>query len=120
MRRSPRARLTSGPTASTITLLLLTACGNQDPSTSAAGPPPDRATDAATVTATGDHRLTLVSIGDSIPYNSPSDCPGCIGFVDQYATAVETATGQEVTVQNLSDHTGLDARAHRQTRLLRG
>ena len=31
--------------------------------------------------------------GDSIPYNSPDDCPGCTGFVDQYAKAVQKATG---------------------------
>ncbi len=51
--------------------------------------------------------LSLVAIGDSIPYNSPDDCPGCTGFVDQYAKAVEKATGKHVTVQNLSQHTGL-------------
>jgi lysophospholipase L1-like esterase len=51
--------------------------------------------------------LSLVAIGDSIPYNSPGDCPGCTGFVDQYAKAVEKATGKHVTVQNLSQHTSL-------------
>ena len=49
----------------------------------------------------------MVVIGDSIPYNSPDDCSGCTGFVDQYAVAVEKATGKHVTVQNLSQHTGL-------------
>jgi lysophospholipase L1-like esterase len=51
--------------------------------------------------------LSLVAIGDSIPYNSPDDCPGCTGFVDQYAKAVEQATGIHVTVENLTQHTGL-------------
>ena len=46
-------------------------------------------------------------IGDSIPYNSPDDCPGCTGFVDQYAGKLEQATGRSVEVQNFSDHTGL-------------
>ena len=48
-----------------------------------------------------------MAIGDSIPYNSPGDCPGCTGFVDQYAKAVQKATGKQVSVQNLSQHTGL-------------
>jgi lysophospholipase L1-like esterase len=51
--------------------------------------------------------LRLVAIGDSIPYNSPDDCPGCTGFVDSYADAVAAATGQAVEVSNLSEHTGL-------------
>lgn len=42
-----------------------------------------------------------------IPYNSPQDYPGCKGFVDQYAEAIGEATGKPVTVQNLSQHTGL-------------
>ena len=46
-------------------------------------------------------------IGDSIPNNSPQDCPGCTGFVDRYARAVQTATGRTVQVANLSQHTGL-------------
>jgi lysophospholipase L1-like esterase len=51
--------------------------------------------------------LRLVAIGDSIPQNNPRDCPGCTGFVDRYARAVEKATNRRVTVQNLSQHTGL-------------
>jgi lysophospholipase L1-like esterase len=51
--------------------------------------------------------LRLVAIGDSIPYNSPLDCHGCTGFVDQYAVAVQKATGQPVTVLNLTQHTSL-------------
>ncbi|HEX4685310.1 MAG TPA: SGNH/GDSL hydrolase family protein [Nocardioides sp.] len=52
--------------------------------------------------------LSLVAIGDSIPYNASFDCPGCVGFVDQYAEALADATGQQVETSNLSDHTGLD------------
>lgn len=51
--------------------------------------------------------LRMVVIGDSIPNNSPQDCPGCTGFVDRYATAVQTATGRTVQVANLSQHTSL-------------
>ena len=46
-------------------------------------------------------------IGDSIPYNSPDDCPGCTGFVDSYADAVAAATGRTVDVANLSERAGL-------------
>src|SRR5262245_24794766 len=51
--------------------------------------------------------LSLVVIGDSIPYNSPDDCPGCTGFVDRYADALAKATGKKVTTSNLSQHNGL-------------
>lgn len=52
--------------------------------------------------------LSLVAIGDSIPNGSPSDCPGCTGFVARYAKAVQDATGKVVDVHNLSQHNGLD------------
>jgi lysophospholipase L1-like esterase len=48
-----------------------------------------------------------VAIGDSIPYNSTDDCPGCTGFVDRYAAALQSATGRKVVVENLSQHNGL-------------
>jgi lysophospholipase L1-like esterase len=51
--------------------------------------------------------LSLVVIGDSIPYNSQEDCPGCRGFVTRYAAALGAATGREVTTRNESTHTGL-------------
>jgi lysophospholipase L1-like esterase len=51
--------------------------------------------------------LSLVVIGDSIPYNSSDDCPECTGFVAQYANALAKATGREVTTHNVSKHTGL-------------
>jgi lysophospholipase L1-like esterase len=66
------------------------------------------ATPSSTKAATsGSVRLHLVAIGDSIPYNSPADCPGCTGFVDRYARAVAKKTGRRVTVQNLSEHNNL-------------
>ncbi len=51
--------------------------------------------------------LQLVAIGDSIPNNSPGECPGCQGFVDRYAAAIHTATKEPVKVQNLSEHNNL-------------
>jgi len=48
--------------------------------------------------------LLVVAVGDSIPFNSPEDCPGCAGFVDRYATALAQATGKTVGVRNLSEH----------------
>jgi lysophospholipase L1-like esterase len=50
---------------------------------------------------------SLVVIGDSIPFNSPDDCPGCISFADRYAAAISNATGHPVEVHNLSQHNGL-------------
>ena len=49
----------------------------------------------------------VVAVGDSIPFNSEDDCPGCTGFVDRYATELGTATGKTVGVRNLSQHNGL-------------
>ncbi|HET9907394.1 MAG TPA: GDSL-type esterase/lipase family protein [Anaerolineales bacterium] len=60
-----------------------------------------------TLTVTSEPHWNLVVVGDSIPYNSPNDCPGCTSFVDRYAEAITVATGKAVKVQNLSTHTGL-------------
>lgn len=96
VRRALRAKLGAAASLSSTALLLLTACGT---------PSPAPGTD--TTTPSAGQGLTLVAIGDSIPYNSPEDCPGCTGFVDQYAESVEKVTGKPVTVKNLSQHTGL-------------
>ena len=56
---------------------------------------------------TGPAPLSLVAVGDSLPYNSSEDCPGCTGFVDRYADAISKVTGHSVKVQNLSQHNGL-------------
>ncbi|MFO7530176.1 MAG: acyl-CoA thioester hydrolase/BAAT C-terminal domain-containing protein [Marinobacter sp.] len=69
-----------------------------------ATPPADT---AALATEPGVTPWSLVAVGDSIPYNSPQDCPGCTGFVDRYAAAITQATGHPITVQNLSQHIGL-------------
>jgi lysophospholipase L1-like esterase len=61
----------------------------------------------STTSATAPPPLRMVVIGDSIPNNSPQDCPGCTGFADRYAKAVQTATGRPVEVANHSQHNGL-------------
>ncbi|MGA9276897.1 SGNH/GDSL hydrolase family protein [Ilumatobacter sp.] len=64
-------------------------------------------TNASNGDADPDAGVHLVVIGDSIPYNSPEDCPGCDGFVDRYADALATATGRTVDADNRSQHDGL-------------
>lgn len=44
--------------------------------------------------------IEVVVIGDSVPY--AAFCPGCTGFVEQYATALEARTGRPVEVENRS------------------
>jgi len=62
---------------------------------------------SATIGASAKRPLSLVVIGDSIPYNSAEDCPGCTGFVDRFARAFGAAVRRKVEVSNLSEHTGL-------------
>lgn len=50
--------------------------------------------------------LTVVAIGDSIPYNSSDDCPNCTGFVDSYAQALSDQNGATYTAVNRSRHDG--------------
>jgi lysophospholipase L1-like esterase len=57
--------------------------------------------------ATSSRPLSLVVIGDSIPYNSPDDCAGCVGFAAQYAEALGQAMHRTVMTSNLSEHVGL-------------
>ncbi len=64
-------------------------------------------TDSTSTAAQTPVPWSLVVVGDSIPFNSPDDCPGCISFVDRYADAITKATGHPVKVQNLSQHNGL-------------
>ncbi len=58
-------------------------------------------------TPSGPAPWSLIAVGDSLPFNSPDDCPHCTGFVDRYAAAITQATGHPVKVQNLSQHNGL-------------
>ena len=56
-------------------------------------------------------KLTLVALGDSIPYGQ--DCGGCTGYVELYARAASRALGRPVTVDNRAEHNNLNS-----TRLL--
>ena len=94
------------PVLAGLLLLLTAACGKSGDATDAA-PSGSPAASSPEGSASPSGGLKLVALGDSIPYNSPEDCPGCTGFVDLYADAVAGATGQPVEVTNLSDHTGL-------------
>ena len=88
-----------------VALLIVTACVPQmAPTTQPVSTPKSISTSTATPTPMP---LSLVVVGDSIPYNSSQDCPGCTSFADRYAEAITAATGQAVEVQNLSTHTGL-------------
>jgi lysophospholipase L1-like esterase len=62
---------------------------------------------ASASSAPAGDELRLVVIGDSIPMNSAADCPGCEGFVQQYADAAGAELGAHITVTNLAEHTGL-------------
>lgn len=55
---------------------------------------------AASSTTGPEGGLRLVALGDSIVYGL--ECPGCSLFVDQYASKLSEATGEEVTVDNLA------------------
>lgn len=100
---SPRrlGRLPASGLAGLAAMMLLAGCSGAGGSAAASG---SSGQDARSQVP---EALRLVAVGDSIPYNSPQDCPGCRGFVDRYADAVEAATGRPVTVTNLSEHTGL-------------
>jgi lysophospholipase L1-like esterase len=102
-------------TAVLLLMIFLTGCGGEDgadpqASTSDVTSAPSSAASSPTESASppaAEAGLKLVAIGDSIPYNSSEDCPGCTGFVDRLATAVGESEGEEVEVDNLSEHNGL-------------
>ncbi|MEY2581360.1 MAG: hypothetical protein QOE09_1209 [Ilumatobacteraceae bacterium] len=90
-----------------ITLsLLLVACSNATAGGNTSAVTATQVPGTSTPTSTNGH-LTLLAIGDSIPFNSINDCPGCVGYVNQYQDAIAAATGKSVRVENLSRHTGL-------------
>jgi len=93
-----------------ITLLLIAACTPQAAPPPASPNPTFMPKPLPTITPMVSPTVvpwSLVVVGDSIPYNSPDDCPGCTSFVDRYAEALTTATGHPVVVKNLSLHNGL-------------
>ena len=78
--------------------LVVTGCSSSGDRPSSPSPAPSTTAGAP---------LSLVVIGDSIPYNSQEDCPNCRGFITRYAEALAKATGREVETKNRSEHTGL-------------
>lgn len=86
--------------------VLLAGC-SQEPTASAPAPSKVSTTSQPPASSAASSGLTLVAIGDSIPFNSPDDCPGCTGFIDRYADAATEALGRPVEVKNMTDHTGL-------------
>lgn len=91
--------------AGLIALMLLTACAPKAaPTTASSSSSKSISTSTASPTPAP---WSLVVVGDSIPYNSLDDCPGCKSFVNRYAEAITVATGHAVTVRNLSQHNGL-------------
>lgn len=50
--------------------------------------------------------VSIVVIGDSIPYNADQDCPGCTSFSRAFGDAIEAATGSHVALANMSRHDG--------------
>ena len=91
-------------TALTVVLAVsLLACGEDDhgsTTSEAATLPPTGPGDAANVSSVSGPALHLVVLGDAVPSTEP--CPGCTGFVEQYAAHLETATGRPVEVADRS------------------
>ena len=95
----------------TIFVLVLAACSTSPSQSEEVGasdtPSAQPSTSAASVapSAPEEGRL-VVAIGDSIPFNDSVDCPGCIGFLNSYADALEAETGEPVVASNWSRHDG--------------
>jgi lysophospholipase L1-like esterase len=77
------------------------------PTTSPTAKPSTAPTPSPSAAEPAEPPLQLVAVGDSILFNSPDDCPGCKSALTQYAIALEAATGRDVAVQNLTEHSGL-------------
>lgn len=83
------------------------ATGSPAASSSASASAPEATAPPSQASASPAAELSLVVVGDSIPFNSPDDCPGCTAFVKTYADALAKATGRSVRLQNRSEHTSL-------------
>jgi lysophospholipase L1-like esterase len=59
----------------------------------------------ASTVAGAPRSLTLVALGDSIPY--AQDCGGCTGYVERYARAASRALHVPVRVDNRAEHNNL-------------
>jgi lysophospholipase L1-like esterase len=88
-----------------LVVLLLAACSDPEPSADPTGATSESGSEAA-APSDAPPGFVLVAIGDSIPYNLEGDCPGCTGFVDSYAGALEDEVGEPVAVLNRSRHDG--------------
>ena len=88
-------------------ILIVAACAPPAEVAPTASVPPASTPALESTAEPGATPLSLVVVGDSIPYNSPQDCPGCKSFVDRYAEAISAATGRSVKVQNHSEHNSL-------------
>ena len=86
-------RIGAAPVMIAVTVLIVGCASASSPESSAPSP-----------SETAAH--TVVVIGDSIPYNSPEDCPGCIGFADSYAEALGATEGENYEAVNRSRHDG--------------
>jgi lysophospholipase L1-like esterase len=80
-------------------LVLLTACGGGEVGSGATASSSAEGADAA--------GLSLVVIGDSLPYGR-EDCGNCASFPDLYGAMIEESTGRTVDVSNLSTHDGVN------------
>ena len=99
-----------------VAALLLAGCGSDagDPDADAdstetsqePSPAPSETEEPSTSSSADEADLHVTAIGDSIPYNLNTDCPGCVGFVDSYAEALGDERGETVDVQNYSRHDG--------------
>ena len=92
-----------GTALSVVLAVSLLACGEDDigsTTSEAATLPPTGPSDAANVSTVSGPALRLVVLGDAVPSTEP--CPGCTGFVEQYAAYLETTTGRPVEVADRS------------------
>lgn len=104
---APVARLSYRLVACAAAVFLLAGCSQGSTTSTSAPLTASTTTTQPPAPSAAPSGLTLVAIGDSIPFNSPDDCPGCTGFIDRYADAAAEALGRPVEVENLSSHSGL-------------
>jgi lysophospholipase L1-like esterase len=70
----------------------------------------DGGTGGAAPSPSAESALSIVVLGDSVPFNSQDDCAGCTSYSQLYADALEEKTGQPVALSNLSRHDGAKTR----------
>lgn len=88
-------------------VLMLVACSSAAPASMEEQPSEEPSpTPASVPPSVAAEALSVVAIGDSIPFNDSADCPGCIGFVNSFADALEADAGEPVEASNWSRHDG--------------